>query len=61
MLVTARQFPALGVVGLETKELPELLPVESIPRLPQAPELVEPHVLELVEPEFDEGSDAAWS
>ena len=61
VMVTARQFPALGVVGLETKELPELLPVESIPRAPQALELVEPHVLELVEPEFDEGSDAAWS
>jgi DNA recombination protein RmuC len=36
VMVTARQFPRLGVVGVESKELPELLPVESIPRTPQS-------------------------
>jgi DNA recombination protein RmuC len=40
VLVTARRFPELGVVGTGVKELPELFPVTATPRLPQAPELV---------------------
>lgn len=55
VMVTARQFPGLGVVGIESKELPELSPVESIPRAPQSLELVEP----APPAELDEGSDAA--
>jgi len=45
VMVTARQFPSLGVVGIESKELPELLPVDSIPRTPQLPELDQPEAL----------------
>ncbi len=45
VMVTARQFPSLGVVGIESKELPQLLPVESIPRAPQSPELAQPEAL----------------
>ena len=40
VLVSARRFPDLGVVGHGAKELPELRQVTSTPRLPQAPELV---------------------
>jgi DNA recombination protein RmuC len=40
VLVTARRFPDLAVVGHDAKELVELHPVTSMPRLPQAPELV---------------------
>jgi DNA recombination protein RmuC len=40
VLVSARRFPALGVVGLETDEIPDLPPVEAAPRLLQALELV---------------------
>ena len=39
VLVTARRFPELGVVGAGTKELAELRPVVATARLPQAPEL----------------------
>jgi DNA recombination protein RmuC len=45
VMVTARQFPTLGVVGLESKELPTLSPVEATPRLPQGAELSEISVL----------------
>jgi DNA recombination protein RmuC len=41
VLVTARRFPDLAVVGHDAKEVPELYPVSSTPRLPQAPELTE--------------------
>lgn len=41
VLVTARRFPDLSVVGHDAKEVAELHPVNSRPRLPQAPELVE--------------------
>ncbi|HXQ19584.1 MAG TPA: DNA recombination protein RmuC [Acidimicrobiales bacterium] len=40
VLVSARRFPDLGVVGHGAKDLPELHPVTSTPRLPQAPELL---------------------
>jgi DNA recombination protein RmuC len=41
VLVTARRFPELSVVGHDAKEVAELHPVTSTPRLPQAPELIE--------------------
>ncbi|MGH9007464.1 MAG: DNA recombination protein RmuC [Acidimicrobiales bacterium] len=49
VLPTARKFPGLSVVAHGAKEIEEALPVTSIPRLPQAPELVEgeDHVEEL--------------
>jgi len=40
VLVTARRFPALGVVGVETGEIADLPPVDAAPRLLQAVELV---------------------
>ena len=40
VLVSARRFPALGVVGVETEEIADLPPVEASPRLLQAMELV---------------------
>jgi DNA recombination protein RmuC len=40
VLVTARRFPDLAVVGHDAKEVAELHPVTSTPRIPQAPELV---------------------
>ncbi len=41
VLVTARRFPELGVIGAGTKDLPELTPVSATARHPQAPELAE--------------------
>ncbi len=41
VLVTARRFPELGVIGAGTKELPGLMPVSATARHPQAPELGE--------------------
>jgi DNA recombination protein RmuC len=41
VLVTARRFPELGVIGAGTKDLPELTPVSATARHPQAPELGE--------------------
>ena len=41
VLVTARRFPDLSVVGHDAKEVAELHPVTSTPRMPQAPELIE--------------------
>jgi DNA recombination protein RmuC len=40
VLVSARRFPALGVVGIETEVIPDLQPVEASPRRLQAIELV---------------------
>ncbi len=40
VLVSARRFPALGVVGIETEGIADLQPVETSPRLLQAIELV---------------------
>jgi DNA recombination protein RmuC len=40
VLVSARRFPALGVVGIETELIADLQPVEASPRLLQAIELV---------------------
>ncbi len=42
VLVTARRFPELSVVGHDAKEITELRPVNAAPRMPQAPELVDP-------------------
>ncbi|HVX20394.1 MAG TPA: DNA recombination protein RmuC [Acidimicrobiales bacterium] len=42
VLVTARRFPELGVVGPGAKELAEIAPVVATARQPQAPELVVP-------------------
>jgi DNA recombination protein RmuC len=39
VLVTARRFPELGVVGIDAPELPEAKQVVSMPRPTQAPEL----------------------
>jgi DNA recombination protein RmuC len=39
VLVTARRFPEMGVVGAGAEELPESKPVTAIPRSTQAPEL----------------------
>ena len=41
VLPTARKFPGLAVVAHGAKEIEEARPVTSLPRLPQAPELVE--------------------
>jgi DNA recombination protein RmuC len=41
VLVTARRFPDLGVLGAGTKDLPEIVPVSATARYPQAPELAE--------------------
>jgi DNA recombination protein RmuC len=41
VLVTARQFPELGVVGSETEGIAELTPIEASPRLLQAVELTD--------------------
>jgi DNA recombination protein RmuC len=61
VLVSARRFPALGVVGLETEEIADLAPVEASPRLLQAVELVAgaPDDLVMVPTSRDEGDAAA--
>src|ERR1700728_381373 len=41
VLVTARRFPDLSVVGHDAKEVAELHPVTSTPRMPQAPAFIE--------------------
>jgi DNA recombination protein RmuC len=41
VLVSARKFPSLGVVGSESPEIVELSPIETIPRRLQAVELFE--------------------
>jgi DNA recombination protein RmuC len=40
VLVSARRFPALGVVGIETEEIADLPPIDAIPRTLAALELV---------------------
>ncbi len=40
VLVSARRFPSLGVVGIESEVIADLQPVEASPRLLQAIELV---------------------
>ena len=42
MLVTARRFPELGVVGAGAQEIPDTKAVAANPPLPQAPELLAP-------------------
>ena len=42
VLVTARRFPELGVVGAGAQEIPDTKAVAANPRLPQAPELLAP-------------------
>ena len=41
VMVTARKFPELGVVGAGAKELPELSAVQTLPRRPQAADLAD--------------------
>ncbi len=68
VLVSARKFPGLGVVGRESAEISELTPIEAAPRHLQAVELLdedelagigEPTILPL--PEGDASTDTpAW-
>ena len=46
VLVTARRFPELGVVGAGAQEIPDTQAVVATPRLPQAPELTGADALE---------------
>ena len=60
VLVSARRFPALGVVGIETEEIADLPPVEAAPRLLQALELVTDTSLDAVPlASIQEGGTAA--
>jgi DNA recombination protein RmuC len=62
VLVSARKFPGLGVVGGETGTIPDLQPVEASPRLLQALELVTDYRQNRTQPaELDEGDSAATS
>jgi DNA recombination protein RmuC len=63
VLVSARRFPALGVVGVETEEIADLAPVEASPRLLQALEMVTevPEDLVMLPVARDEGDAAATS
>ena len=62
VLVSARRFPALGVVGIETESIPDLRPVEASPRLLQALELVTDFDHDREGPaELEEGDTAATS
>ena len=63
VLVSARRFPALGVVGIETEEIADLAPVDASPRLLQAIELVTeaPEDLVMLPVARDEGDAAATS
>jgi DNA recombination protein RmuC len=59
VLVSARRFPSLGVVGSETVEIVDLPPVEASPRLLQAIELVGGSDEDTVTPaELPEGGSA---
>jgi DNA recombination protein RmuC len=62
VLVSARRFPALGVVGIETEAIADLQPVDASPRHLQALELVVDFDDD-VEPlaELEEGDAAATS
>jgi len=58
VLVTARKFPELGVVGVGAKEIPDGVPVLASPRLAQAPEFCEESpALGAGEPAEDPGPD----
>jgi DNA recombination protein RmuC len=61
VLVSARRFPALGVVGVETEEIADLVPVEPSPRLLQAVELLPdvPEDLVMLTRARNEGGSAA--
>jgi DNA recombination protein RmuC len=62
VLVSARKFPALGVVGAETGVIPDLQPVETSPRLLQALELVTDYRENRTQrAELEEGDAAATS
>jgi DNA recombination protein RmuC len=39
VMVTARRFPSLGVVGAGAKEIPDIAPVAGVPRIPSSSEL----------------------
>jgi DNA recombination protein RmuC len=56
VLVSARKFPGLGVMGIETGEIVQLNPIEAAPRLLQALELLEGD-----DDDEDEGGPAALS
>jgi DNA recombination protein RmuC len=61
VLVSARRFPSLGVVGHEGDEIGDLLPVEASPRLLQAVELVAERGEDVIVPPvaLSEGDPAA--
>ena len=62
VLVSARRFPALGVVGVESEVIADLHPVEASPRLLQAIELVadmDKAVIGSVTPEESNRTDLA--
>ena len=61
VLVSARRFPALGVVGVETEVIADLAPVEPSARLLQAVELLPdvPEDLVMLTRARDEGGSAA--
>jgi DNA recombination protein RmuC len=61
VLVSARKFPGLGVVGAETDAIPDLQPVEASPRLLQALELVTDYRDRTPPAQLDEGDSAATS
>jgi DNA recombination protein RmuC len=63
VLVSARRFPALGVVSAETGEIADLAPVDASPRLLQAVELTSdvPEDLVMLPRAQDEGDAAATS
>jgi DNA recombination protein RmuC len=50
VMVSARRFPELGVVGIESEEIAELTPIAASPRLLQAVELVGDHGEDVAEP-----------
>ncbi len=58
VLVTARRFVEMGVIGAQDKELPRPATVEATTRALQAPELVAP-TLDLPEPGLPPGSPEA--
>jgi DNA recombination protein RmuC len=63
VLVSARRFPALGVVGSETEEIVDLAPVDASPRLLQAVELVtdSPNDVVRLQRALSDGNNAATS
>jgi DNA recombination protein RmuC len=59
VLVSARKFPGLGVLGTETAEIAELVPIEAAPRLLQVVELPGEEDEEATPPALPEGGAAA--